>query len=83
MLERFQILVLAKSPAWRRAGSALGLCVLAACGQRGGLVLPNDPDFQQRATLPDIMRRQLPGNPDRPAAVPPASSPSGSASSAR
>ena len=40
-----------------------GLCVLAACGQKGNLTLPNDPDFKQRATLPDIVRRQFPDMP--------------------
>ena len=52
-------------------GSALVVCVAAfgvtllagGCGQKGSLVLPNDPDFKQRATLPDIMRRQLPDLP--------------------
>lgn len=51
-----------------RAASRTSLCmllcllfsVLSACGQRGPLTLPNDSDFKQRATLPDIVRRQLP-----------------------
>jgi predicted small lipoprotein YifL len=34
---------------------------LMACGQKGALYLPNDPDFKERATLPDIVRRQIPG----------------------
>ncbi|MBU3647514.1 MAG: hypothetical protein FGM56_05495 [Limnohabitans sp.] len=43
--------------------SVMGLAaLLAGCGQKGNLYLPNDPEFQQRATLPDIVRRQLPGN---------------------
>ena len=45
------------------------VCLLAACGQKGNLYLPNDPEFKQRATLPEIVRRQLPGIP----ATPPAS----------
>ena len=41
--------------------SALGACaMLSDCGQKGALYLPNDPEFQQRASLPEIMRRQLP-----------------------
>ena len=43
------------------------VAVLSACGQKGNLYLPNDPEFQQRATLPEIVRRQLPGNPATPA----------------
>lgn len=39
--------------------SLLG-ALLSGCGQKGGLYLPNDPDFKQRATLPDIVRRQFP-----------------------
>jgi hypothetical protein len=41
--------------------------VLSACGQKGNLYMPNDPEFQQRAKLPDIVRRQLPGNSATPA----------------
>ncbi|WP_281814711.1 hypothetical protein [Limnohabitans sp. MORI2] len=37
--------------------------------------MPNDPEFRQRATLPEIVRRQLPGNTATPA-KPPASAPS-------
>jgi len=62
--------------------SALSIVtVLSACGQKGNLYLPNDPEFQQRAKLPDIVRRQLPGNPATPAA-PAASSPAAAASAA-
>jgi predicted small lipoprotein YifL len=50
--------------------------LLAGCGQKGNLYLPNDPEFQQRATLPEIVRRQLPGN----TAATPASSPASAAS---
>ncbi|WP_310609778.1 LPS translocon maturation chaperone LptM [Limnohabitans sp.] len=69
-----------------RAGVASALCaaaVLAACGQKGNLYLPNDPEFQQRAKLPDLVRRQLPGNTAAPA-TPPASatSPATAASAA-
>jgi predicted small lipoprotein YifL len=38
--------------------------LLNGCGQRGPLTLPNDDEFKQRATLPDIMRRQLPELPN-------------------
>jgi hypothetical protein len=51
-----------------RAVTAYGLLVLASllhgCGQRGPLTLPNDNEFKQRATLPDIIRRQLPELPN-------------------
>jgi diaminopimelate decarboxylase len=46
--------------------------LLGGCGQKGPLTLPNDPDFKQRATLPDIVRRQLPGNPSPASPTPPA-----------
>ena len=36
---------------------------LGGCGQKGDLYLPNDDDFKQRATLPDIVRRQFPSMP--------------------
>jgi len=51
--------------------SALCACtLLVACGQKGALYMPNDPEFKQRATLPDIVRRQLPGSTATPAAAP-------------
>jgi predicted small lipoprotein YifL len=56
-----------------RACVASALCVsalLVACGQKGALYMPNDPEFKQRATLPDIVRRQLPSMPAAPAAAP-------------
>ncbi len=59
-----------------RVGVASALCaaaVLTACGQKGPLYLPNDPEFQQRAKLPEIVRRQLPGNTTAPSAESPAS----------
>jgi predicted small lipoprotein YifL len=50
-----------------RAATACGLLMLASllngCGQRGPLTLPNDDEFKKRATLPDIIRRQLPDLP--------------------
>jgi Prokaryotic lipoprotein-attachment site len=52
---------------------ASALCasaLLVACGQKGALYMPNDPEFKQRATLPDIVRRQLPSMPAAPAAAP-------------
>jgi predicted small lipoprotein YifL len=51
-----KILVRARSLAALMASAVL----LMACGQKGGLYMPNDPDFKDRATLPDIVRRQLP-----------------------
>jgi predicted small lipoprotein YifL len=56
-----------------RACAVSALCasaLLVACGQKGALYMPNDPEFKQRATLPDIVRRQLPGNTAAPAATP-------------
>ncbi len=56
-----------------RACVASALCasaLLVACGQKGALYMPNDPEFKQRATLPDIVRRQLPGNTAAPATAP-------------
>jgi predicted small lipoprotein YifL len=51
-----------------RAVTACGGLVLASllfgCGQRGPLTLPDDSAFKQRATLPDIVRRQLPERPN-------------------
>jgi len=61
-----------------RACVVTGLCsvaVLTACGQKGSLYMPNDPDFKQRATLPEIVRRQLPSNTATPAAASTASAP--------
>lgn len=55
------------------ASAACAVAALSACGQKGALYMPNDPDFKQRATLPDIVRRQLPSMPAAPA-IPPASS---------
>jgi hypothetical protein len=75
-----------------RVGVASACCavaLLSACGQKGNLYLPNDPEFQQRAKLPDIVRRQLPGNTATPAVTPAsatapaaATSPAASASAA-
>lgn len=55
-----------------RTGVVSAVCamtLLYGCGQKGNLYLPNDPDFQERAKLPDIVRRQWPGT-SRPAATP-------------
>ena len=65
-----KILVTGKS---LRVVVASALCagaVLTACGQKGNLYLPNDPEFKQRATLPEIVRRQLPGSTATSAATP-------------
>ena len=76
-------------------GASLRVCVasalcasalLVACGQKGALYMPNDPEFKQRATLPDIVRRQLPQSAPTPASTPSASaaasSPANAASAA-
>jgi predicted small lipoprotein YifL len=58
-----------------RVASALCACtLLVACGQKGNLYLPNDTEFKQRATLPEIVRRQLPSNTTVSPAISPASS---------
>ncbi len=47
-------------------GASVATCIvvlLSACGQKGALYMPNDPEFKQRATLPEILRRQLPDLP--------------------
>lgn len=67
-----------------RVGVASAMCALAAltaCGQKGNLYMPSDPEFKQRATLPDIVRRQLPGNASATPA-PTAASPASAASAA-
>jgi predicted small lipoprotein YifL len=59
-----------------RACVASVLCasaLLVACGQKGALYMPNDPEFKQRATLPEIVRRQFPGDTAAPAPAPAAS----------
>ena len=81
-----------------RAVTACGLVVLFSllngCGQRGPLTMPNDEEFKQRATLPDIIRRQLPDLPNaspnkantptpKPTSSPTAPAPSQPASSAQ
>jgi predicted small lipoprotein YifL len=75
-----------------RAVTACGLLMLVSllngCGQRGPLTMPNDDEFKKRATLPDIIRRQLPdlpnASPNKPStATPTAPAPSQPASSAQ
>jgi predicted small lipoprotein YifL len=70
-------------------GASLRVCVasalcasalLVACGQKGALYMPNDPEFKQRATLPDIVRRQLPQSAPTPAPAAAATPASGAAS---
>ena len=73
-----KILVRASALGGRVAACACAMALLVACGQKGPLQLPNDPEFQQRATLPDIVRRQLPGGnatPTTPSPTPAASAP--------
>ena len=48
--------------------------LLAGCGQKGGLYLPQEPEAQQRATLPQILTPSLPGtSKDTPPTSPPSS----------
>ena len=56
------ILVSAHALAFRMA-SLGALLWLSGCGLKGNLYLPDDPDFQGRATLPEIVRRQFPDMP--------------------
>jgi hypothetical protein len=68
-----------------RVAVATALCavvVLSACGQKGNLYLPNDPEFKQRATLPEIVRRQLPGATSAPAQAPSPATPAATPASA-
>jgi len=65
-----KILVSGARQGARVASFACAIALLAACGQTGALYMPNDPEFKQRATLPDIVRRQLPGSPAEPPANP-------------
>ena len=44
--------------------------MLAACGQRGPLFLPNDPASAGRATLPEIIRPAAVNTPASPASAP-------------
>lgn len=81
-----KILVRASALGGRVAASAGAVVLLVACGQKGPLQLPNDSEFQQRATLPDIVRRQLPGGnatPNAPSPTPAVSAPVSPASSGR
>lgn len=48
---------------FKRAALALGMvtaCV--ACGQKGPLYLPDDPESRDRATLPQVLWPSLPGS---------------------
>lgn len=31
------------------------VCLLGACGYKSDLVLPDDPDFKERAKFPDVL----------------------------
>jgi predicted small lipoprotein YifL len=66
------ILVRASALCANVASVAIAAALLSGCGQKGPLTLPNDPEFKQRATLPDIVRRQLPGSPSPTSATTPA-----------
>ena len=80
-----KILVRASALGGRVAVCTSAVVLMAACGQKGPLQLPNDPEFQQRATLPEIVRRQLPGGAasGAPSPTPAASAPVSPASSGR
>ncbi|PQA82138.1 hypothetical protein C5F52_16755 [Limnohabitans sp. TS-CS-82] len=76
------ILVRASALCANVASAAIAAALLSGCGQKGPLTLPNDPEFKQRATLPDIVRRQLPGSPSPAnATTPTPNTPSPAASS--
>jgi hypothetical protein len=55
------------------ASALCAVALLTACGQKGNLYMPNDPEFKQRATLPDIVRRQFPSETAAPTAASPTS----------
>jgi predicted small lipoprotein YifL len=61
---------------------AITIALLGGCGQKGPLTLPTDPEFKQRATLPEIVRRQLPGSPSPAGSSTPATPTSSPASAA-
>jgi len=48
--------ILCSGPAARAASAAAVLALLAACGQRGPLYLPTEPEAANRATLPQTLR---------------------------
>jgi predicted small lipoprotein YifL len=79
-----KILVRASALGGRVATCMCTVVLLSACGQKGALYMPNDPEFKQRATLPEIVRRQLPDLPGtaNPPAAPPAASPASSPATA-
>jgi predicted small lipoprotein YifL len=80
-----KILVRARSLCAVVASAMCMMVALSACGQKGNLYMPNDPEFQQRAKLPDIVRRQLPGTSATPASSPaaaPTATPPATAASA-
>jgi predicted small lipoprotein YifL len=56
MLNLRQILVSAHRRAVRRVWLAGLVVVLAACGQKGALYLPTNPEAKGRATLPQTVR---------------------------
>ena len=46
--------------------------LISGCGQKGPLYMSTDPDFKDRATLPELIVRKLPGVPsDRKITPPP------------
>jgi len=63
MLNVSQILV--SAPRLRLALAAVGVGLLAGCGQKGPLFLPTEPAAAQRATLPQTL------SPARAASAPP------------
>ena len=55
-----------------RVATLLCACVLIyGCGQKGPLFMSTDPDFRDRATLPEIIVRKLPGGPSDKKITPP------------
>jgi hypothetical protein len=51
-----------------------GCLLMSGCGQKGPLYMSSDPNFRDRATLPEIVMRKLPGVPsDRKITPPPVS----------
>ncbi len=48
--------------------AVIALAVLAACGQKGNLMLPKEPAAQNRATLPQILNPSPAASAPAPAA---------------
>ena len=61
---------------FKRAALAMGVVtVLGACGQKGPLYLPTDPESRDRASLPQVLLPSLPSSSSTPPPAPARQSP--------